>query len=229
MSLALARRRITAVVIGLIIVGYFALTAAPHQLSSGGLTSELQQQYFGDLTAIEALETLEVKGRVPKTGYQRAQFGSGWARVGTCDMRNIILARDLRETVIDQQCRVERGVLQDPYTAEEVEFRRGPTSSQAVQIDHVVALSDAWQKGAQQLTLERRTELANDPLNLIAVSGTSNQQKGDSDAASWLPPNREFRCQYVARQVAVKVKYRLWATHAEKAAIAKVLDTCEVR
>ncbi len=95
-----------------------------------------------------------------------------------------------------------------------------------MQIDHVVALSDAWQTGAQQLTASQRLALANDPLNLLAVDGAANQQKEDSDAASWLPPRKTFRCAYVSRQVAVKVRYRLWVTAAEKAAIARVLSSC---
>jgi hypothetical protein len=95
-----------------------------------------------------------------------------------------------------------------------------------VQIDHVVALSDAWQKGAQAIEFSDRVVFANDPLNLLAVDGPANQKKGDSDAASWLPSNRQFRCQYVARQIAVKQKYSLWVTEAEKAAMKRVLNGC---
>jgi hypothetical protein len=103
---------------------------------------------------------------------------------------------------------------------------RGQATSQEVQIDHVVALSNAWQTGAQQLDEKRRVALANDPLNLLAVEGKANQQKSDGDAATWLPPNRPFRCQYVARQIAVKQKYQLWVTISEKEAIEKVLAMC---
>lgn len=90
----------------------------------------------------------------------------------------------------------------------------------------MVALSDAWQKGAQQLTPEQRRELANDPLNLLAVDGPANQQKKDGDAATWMPSNSAFRCQYVARQVAVKRKYSLWVTPAERNAMERWLDSC---
>jgi len=90
----------------------------------------------------------------------------------------------------------------------------------------VVALSNAWQTGAQQLTRQKRIELANDPLELLAVDGPTNQAKGDGDAATWLPPNKAFRCQYVARQIAVKVKYTLWVTSAEKQAMQRVLSDC---
>jgi hypothetical protein len=102
---------------------------------------------------------------------------------------------------------------------------RGPDSSK-VQIDHVVALSDAWQKGAQQLTSEQRYQLANDPLELLAVDGQANTQKSDGDAATWLPPNKPYRCAYVARQVAVKQKYQLWITAAEHDAMQRVLSSC---
>ena len=189
------------------------------------LSAELKKQYFGESTAMETLQSLAVKGRAPRTGYERAQFGDGWAREGLCDMRNIILARDLRDTVIDDQCRVQSGRLDDPYTGLTIDFKRGP-SSDAVQIDHVVALSDAWQKGAQNISYDERVSFSNDPLNLLAVDGPANQQKGDGDGATWLPPNKAFRCQYVARQVAVKKKYGLWVTEAEKQAIARVLGQC---
>lgn len=176
--------------------------------------------------AREVLESLPIKGRAPKTGYKRSQFGDGWQTVSGCDTRNIILNRDLMDSVIGEKCKVISGVLHDPYTSSFIQFVRGADTSDDVQIDHVVALSNAWQTGAQQLSVDERIALANDPLELLAVDGRSNQAKGDGDAATWLPANKSFRCQYVARQVAVKSKYRLWVTQAEKDAIARVLSGC---
>jgi len=175
-------------------------------------------------SAVTALESLEVKGRAAKTGYARAEFGDGWKKVNGCDTRNIILNRDMTEVVVDEVCRVVSGNLNDPYTGAMIAFTR--ENSSAVQIDHVIALSDAWQKGAQLLTREERIQLANDPLELIAADGPANQEKGDGDAATWLPKQKEFRCEYVARQIAVKQKYRLWVTEAEKIAMARVLAAC---
>lgn len=177
--------------------------------------------------AVDALNKLDVKGRAPKTGYSREQFSSDWGTVGGCSLRELILKRDLQNSVIDKDgCKVISGVLQDPYTGKEITFTRGPTSSQAVQIDHVVAVSDAWQKGAQQLNKQQRYNFYNDPLNLLAVDGPANNNKSDGDAATWLPPNKDYRCRYVARQVAVKVKYALWITAAEKDAVKRTLNTC---
>lgn len=176
--------------------------------------------------AINVLKQLSVKGRAPKTGYTRAQFGDSWRTIGNCDMRNIILNRDMTNVKLDDQCHVLSGDLDDPYTGKLINFKRGADTSSSVQIDHVVALSDAWQKGAQQLSSVERLELANDPLELLAVDGMTNQNKSDGDAATWLPPNKAFRCQYVARQVAVKQKYKLWVTQAEFDAINKTLETC---
>jgi len=127
---------------------------------------------------------------------------------------------------VNDKCQVTSGRLDDPYTAKTIAFTRGASTSADVQIDHVVALSDAWQKGAQQLSAERREELANDPLELLAVDGPANQQKSDGDAATWLPANKPFRCQYVARQIAVKKKYGLWVTQAEKDTMLRVLSVC---
>lgn len=179
-----------------------------------------------DATALQQLETLTVKGRAPKTGYSRAQFGNGWQITKGCDTRNVILARDLIDEEVDQACKVQKGKLTDPYTGNMIYFIRGQTTSDDVQIDHVVALSNAWQTGAQQLSAIQREELANDPLELLAVDGLQNQAKGDGDAATWLPPNKNFRCQYVARQIDVKVKYQLWVTEPEKRAMLRVLSSC---
>lgn len=186
----------------------------------------MQRQLFGDSNAQVELTKLEVKGRAPKTGYSRKQFGDGWGKIDGCSTREVILARDLADEKLDDKCRVQSGRLDDPYTGKTIQFQRGKETSQRVQIDHVVALSDAWQKGAQQLPREEREKLANDPLNLLAVDGPANQAKGDGDAATWLPANKPFRCQYIERQVAVKRRYRLWVTSAEKDAMARILSSC---
>lgn len=196
----------------------------PKQISSTSQKTQSSNILPPNSTALEALEKLEVKGRAPKTGYERTQFGNGWAKVNGCSTRDIILYRDLENPVVDENCKVMSGVLKDVYTGETIQFTHEQSS--AVQIDHVVALSDAWQKGAQNLAASLRKQLANDPLNLIAVSGKENQAKSDGDAATWLPKNKAFRCDYVARQIAVKQKYSLWVTEAEKIAMQKVLTTC---
>ncbi|WP_315278440.1 DUF1524 domain-containing protein [Kocuria carniphila] len=177
------------------------------------------------------LGELLVKGRAPKTDYSREQFGVRWADTDRngCDTRNDILRRDLTDVAVapgTQGCKVLSGDLTSPFTGDYVDFVSGTHTSSDVQIDHVVALSDAWQKGAQNLDADRRTQFANDPLNLLAVDGPSNSAKGDGDAATWLPPNKEFRCEYVARQIAVKQRYELWVTDAEKRAMDRVLTQC---
>jgi hypothetical protein len=181
--------------------------------------------------ALARLETIPVKGRAPKTGYSRDEFGPAWADVDRngCDTRNDILARDLEDETFKpgtRNCVVATGTLADQYTGTTISFVRGQDTSTAVQIDHIVALSDAWQKGARQLSDEDRRQLANDPLNLMAADGPTNSAKGDKDAATWLPPNKAFRCEYVARQTSVKAKYRLWVTPAERDAIAGILAGC---
>lgn len=178
--------------------------------------------------ALTALATIPIKGRAPKTGYDRDLFASDWDYSFGCDMRNKILRRDFIEFNFrsDSSCVIATGVLLDPYTGQTINFVRGVGTSNEVQIDHVVAVSDAWQKGAQQLSSAQRYAFYNDPLNLLAVSGSANAQKSDSDAASWLPSNKAYRCAYVARQVAVKISYNLWVTQAEYDAIDRVLRDC---
>ncbi len=178
-------------------------------------------------SALDALDRLPVKGRAPKTGYSRAEFGETWADVdgNDCDTRDDVLARDLKPNA-RKGCTVLGGTLRDPYTGGTIEFRRGRATSSAVQIDHRVALSNAWQTGARQLTPAEREAFANDPANLQATEGAINTAKGDGDAATWLPPAKGYRCTYVAAQVAVKARYRLWVTPPEHDAVARVLATC---
>ncbi|MET9952167.1 HNH endonuclease family protein [Streptomyces sp. NPDC006339] len=179
-------------------------------------------------TALAAVDTLTVKGRAPKTGYEREKFGRAWTDVDRngCGTRDDILRRDLTGVRFKGggHCKVASGTLtDDPYTGRSVDYVRGRSK---VDIDHVVALSDAWQKGAHKWDAGTRLRFANDPLNLLAVDAEANRRKSDGDAATWLPPNRAYRCPYVARQVAVKKKYGVWVTGAERDAMKRVLRSC---
>jgi hypothetical protein len=202
--------------------------------SVSGIAAPAQANRFSEATEVTAssvLSSLPVKGRAAKTGYTRAQFGQAWADVDRngCDTRNDMLKRDLTNIefkVKTRDCVVLTGELLDRYSGETINFVRGNVTSMEVQIDHVVALSNAWQTGAFKLTLMQRTALANDPMNLFAVKGRLNSQKGDGDAATWLPPLKSFRCAYVAQQIAVKAKYSLWVTAPEKEAMVRILSAC---
>ena len=179
------------------------------------------------IEALVALNNLEVKGRAPKTGYARSQFPH-WSdpdRNG-CDARNDTLKRDLTNITYKagtRECKVIAGQLLDPFSGKVITFS---TTKVVIDIDHVVALSNAWQTGAAYFDKNKRSQIANDPLNLLAVDAKLNRKKGDGDAATWLPPNKAFRCEYVGLQIAVKAKYGLWVTAAEKTAMKKVLQAC---
>lgn len=185
-------------------------------------------------SALAALAELPVKDRAPMTGYSRDQFGPAWTDDTSaplshngCDTRNDILQRDLTDVMFKSgHCVVASGELADPYSGTDIDFVRGQDTSGAVQIDHRVALANAWVTGAQQLSPEERADFANDPLNLQATSGPLNQAKADGDAATWLPPNEAYRCAYVAAQVGVKIKFGLWLSPPEHDAIVSVLAEC---
>ncbi|WP_435299233.1 HNH endonuclease family protein [Timonella sp. A28] len=191
-----------------------------------------EQPTAQEITAAQTtLEALPVKKPETRKGYDRErQFGSGWADLDRdgCNTRNEILNRDMtnlvHRDVSPQGCLVDGGTLDDPYTGDIIEF--DPNNRAKVQIEHVVALFDAWQKGAQHLTKEQRVELANDPDNLLAAYGPENQSKGHRDASEYLPPNESFQCSYVIAQITVKERYELWVTSAEKAAMSTVLKNC---
>lgn len=236
-SRSLATKTLTALTALLLAGGLAACDAAANvvQLPSDGAAEHPSQgeplSAKESAAALVQLESIPIKGRAPATAYNREQFGPAWADVdhNGCDTRNDILARDLTDTTFKpatHDCVVASGTLADKYTGTAIHFVRGVDTSEAVQIDHIVPLSLAWQTGAQQLSAEQRKQFANDPLNLMAADGPANMAKSDSDAATWLPSNKAFRCEYVARQTAVKAKYKLWVTRPEHDAIARVLATC---
>lgn len=186
--------------------------------------------------AREELSRLTVKGRAPRTGFDRELFGPAWSddvsvdggRNG-CDTRNDILGRDLTDITFKPgtgQCAVLSGTLKDPYSGEVIEFSRSDGGGAVVHIDHIVSLSDAWQKGAQGWDDATRRDFANDPRNLVAVSAGLNLQKSGGDAATWLPPLRSARCDFALRIIEVKSAYGLWVTGAERDALSRQLETC---
>lgn len=183
---------------------------------------------------LEVLNSVEVKGRAPKTGYRRSNFGRPWTDLvdvefgrNGCNTRDDILRRDLQDVTLDKRgCRVLSGVLHDPYTGRDIAVDRSEGTAILIQVDHIVPLQDAWQKGAQNWDDTKRTQFANDPLNLVAVGHQVNKAKGDADIATWLPPNRGFWCEYVSRVVQVKARYGAWMTQAEHDRAAEILNDC---
>ncbi|MDT3445528.1 MULTISPECIES: HNH endonuclease family protein [unclassified Pseudofrankia] len=182
-----------------------------------------------DGSALAVLATLQVQPLSTEKKYQRDEFGTAWKDVdhNSCDTRNDILHRDLRSVTVGKSddCIVLTGELTDPYTNRIIRFNRSRDAS-AVQIDHVVALADAWRTGAYAWTDDTRLAFANDPQNLLAVDGPTNIKKSDQDAGEWLPPAKGYQCTYVARQVGLKARYHLWVTQAEADAMRGVLSTC---
>ncbi|MFF1277255.1 HNH endonuclease family protein [Streptomyces marokkonensis] len=174
--------------------------------------------------AVALIEKVTTKGRGPKTGYDRDEFGYAWmdtadgvplARNG-CDTRNDLLQRDGRELRFrsGSDCVVVAMTLADPYTGKTIEWRKQQAAE--VQIDHVVPLSYSWQMGASRWPESKRERLANDTLNLIPVEGRANSAKSDSGPAAWLPPNKGVRCAYAVRFAQVAVKYEMPVTSADR-------------
>lgn len=180
------------------------------------------------------LGRLAVRGWDRTSDFQRSQFGPAWSDDvnvefghNGCNTRDDVLRRDLTSLVVRPgTCFAQSGTLIDPYTAAIIDFVRGPRTSNSVEIDHVVSLADAWYKGARVWDPQRRLDFANDPRNLLAVSPKANFDKAFRDAASWLPSNEAFRCDFVARQIEVKAAYGLWLSAKEKMALEDVLARC---
>ena len=220
-------RRMLAV---LFVLGILAAGCGSHGSSSSTAPSTSTAPVStGAKIANAELSQLTVKPLAPMTGYSRNRFGPAWADVdhNHCDTRDDILRRDLAGVVLKpgSTCIVERGTLHDPYTGRTISFVRGPNST-AIQIDHLVALADAWRTGAASWSAALREQYANDPAVLLAVDGPANEAKGAADASQWLPPSSSYDCSYVVEQIAVKTKYRLWVTQGERDAMANVLEGC---
>lgn len=193
---------------------------------------EITGEYAADGDAAALLNKLKVSKSHP-SGYNRSVFGYRTTDVDKngCDVREDVLARDLKQVRFKYSgsCKVASGLLHDPYTGLNINFVRGRKTSALVQIDHVVALENAWQSGAWKWSHAKRLKFGNDMLNLLAVQGAANQEKGSASAAYWLPSNKSFRCDYVARQIAVKYKYNLSVTNAEKRSMASILHGCSAQ
>jgi hypothetical protein len=180
------------------------------------------------------LARLPVKGWDRNTDFSRYRFGEAWSDDvnvefghNGCNTRDDILRRDLIELVVRPgTCFAQSGILHDRYTGRTIAFTRGPETSDSVQVDHMVSLSDAWYKGAREWGDQRRRDFANDPRNLLAVGAQANFDKAFRDATAWLPPNAAFRCEFVARQIEVKAAYGLWVSKTEKRAMDDVLARC---
>lgn len=179
--------------------------------------------------ALAVAQSLPVRGRSASSDYSRDAFGTAWKDVDRngCDTRNDILQRDFNSAILKPgtgNCKVIGGTWIDPYSNESYTFSEPPSGAQ---IDHVVSLKNAWQMGADQWDDQTRTEFANDPLNLRVTIASLNQQKSDSNAASWLPPYKPGRCAFIATQVAVKAKWQLFVTEAEKEVFITILSKPE--
>ena len=204
---------------------YFVIAVACSTLCMGvGPTAMAQENN----NALEAVSTLAVRQTKSTPGYNRDFFQ--WNKFDEdgdgCDTRNDILARDLDNVSKQDKCVVLSGTLDDPYTGDHIDFYRGQSTSSEVQIDHIVALSDAWNSGANHWDESELRTFGNDSYNLAAVEGTANIQKSDSSADEWLPSNAAAQCLYVATQVGVKERYALTVTQAEAQKMREVLSAC---
>lgn len=175
------------------------------------------------------LETVSVSDHADVPGYDPDVFG--WRKDtdrNGCDTRNDVLRRDLSELRIKpgtRGCVVSAGALVSPYSGEHITFVAG--SKSGVDIDHVVARENAWQSGASGWSPEELEAFGNDPMNLLAVEASLNRSHGSRAADEWLPEIDGGACAYGARQVAVKARYGLTVTGAERGALVTLLDGCE--
>jgi hypothetical protein len=179
-------------------------------------------------SALDVLAGIAV-GRERGDGYDRDLF-EHWITIGGCSTRENVLIRDsLTPAQVDPfGCRVVAGDWVSPYD--------GATwdNPADVDIDHVVALKEAWDSGAWSWTAAQRRAFANDVTDrrsLRAVTDEVNQSKGDKDPSNWLPPLMSARCPYLADWVAIKARWKLSMDESEAGRIRNLLtrDCPELR
>lgn len=208
------------------------------QLAESGLV----QSAGDDTYSVDSEAVLELLGTVPVRedtgeipGYSAEEFGPSWSDTDQngCDQRNDVLTRDFEPGSIQYRdgthgCVVIRGVLHDAYTGKEIHFTKEDAS--AVQIDHIVARSWAWQNGAAEWSAELRLEFATDLANLQAVDGPTNASKSDDGPGTgkdqWLPPNEAYTCMFLARFTYVVAEYELALPPADRGGIEEGLEHC---
>jgi len=178
--------------------------------------------------AAARLAGLPVAARADRPAYRREAFGKGWGRIGGCETRDVVLARQLRDVVRvrGDRCAISSGTFQDPYTALARTYRRGQDPGKGLDVDHLVSLRNAWQSGAAGWDDARREAFANDLRNLQLTAAGVNRGKGDAPVDAWVPPNRGYRCTYAVRWIEVKAAWRLAVTTAERDTLTRLLRSC---
>ncbi len=211
---------------GRVFVGIGAILVTSSTLLPANATSSAVETEIA--RSLKQLAALRLTATAPIADYDRDYFGTAWADVdeNSCRTRDDILARDLTDVVKRDSCTVVSGKLADPYTGKALVFSKAKAT--AIQIDHVIPLSLAWDSGADAWSTGKRATFANDPANLLAVDGPANQRKSDSGLAEWLPPNAKYQCTYVMRFVRVAFLYGVTITSDDRTTAKQVLKTCTV-
>ncbi|MFE1317338.1 HNH endonuclease family protein [Kitasatospora phosalacinea] len=205
----------------------FAAVAATSVLAAGAVTASSGTAQAALPTPVSAatarsyLTQLSVKTE-NRTGYSRDLFPHWITISGACNTRETVLKRDGSGVVTDSSCAATSGSWYSPYD--------GATwhAASDLDIDHVVPLAEAWDSGASAWTTAQRQAFANDLTRpqLIAVTDSVNQAKGDKDPAEWLPSVTGYRCTYARAWVQVKYYYKLSVDSAEKTALTNLLNGC---
>ncbi|PVG01228.1 hypothetical protein CPB86DRAFT_120646 [Serendipita vermifera] len=173
-------------------------------------------------TAKTYLSKLTIKAEANSDTYDRDLFPHWITISGACNTRETVLKRDGTNVVTSSSCAATSGSWYSEYDA------KTWTSASDIQIDHLIPLSEAWKSGASGWTTAQRQAFANDLTRpqLIAVTGSVNQSKGDKDPASWMPPRSAYHCTYIRAWIHVKYYYSLSVDQDEYDALHNYLYAC---
>ncbi|GAA1335488.1 HNH endonuclease family protein [Catellatospora bangladeshensis] len=219
---AMSRKRSTTwasvvVLVLLLAVGYYL---SRHEPTTPDQPPATTGPATGEPAAQLAALTVAPEGRM--TGYSRDRFPHWSSQGDSCDTREVVLRRQGSGVRSDSDCKATAGTWTSAYDGVTV------TDAGKLDIDHTVALAEAWRSGADKWTDERRRAFANDldGRQLVAVSATSNRAKGDQDPAKWKPPLETYWCTYATDWISVKAAYGLTVDQAEHDALAAMIGRC---
>lgn len=202
------------------------LAVLPLALLSSAVPTENERRALptpvSGATARSYLASLTVEAESNSPAYNRDLFPHWITISGSCNTRETVLKRDGTNVVTDSACAATSGRWVSPYD------NIATSLASDLDIDHLIPLKEAWVSGARNWSTAQRQAFANDLTRpqLIAVTDSLNQAKGDKDPAEWMPPLASYRCIYARAWVEVKYYYKLSVDSAEKSALTSILAGC---
>ncbi len=159
--------------------------------------------------------------------YSRDSLPTDWKDLdgNGCNTREDILKKYTSEyTGRFDGCKIKSGKFYDYYNGKFLRYDKSVDTGGGIQIDHIVAIGNAWISGGYKWGKDEWISYINDEEVLIPTSSKTNREKSDKDITEWKPANNSYLCTYAEKQVEIKDKYKLTVTEKEKAELKSILN-----